>query len=63
MKRIIFVDSLDNQEIADKISLILEETRVIFEIDLSNKAIILHGNNDAVYAAKVALREEGYKVA
>lgn len=62
MKRIIFVEGMDSQEIADEIQKILEETRVDFEINLINKAIVLHGNNDMVYAAKVALKEEGFKV-
>lgn len=62
MKRIIFVEGMDSQEVADEIQKILEETRVDFEINLINKAIVLHGNNDMVYAAKVALKEEGFKV-
>lgn len=62
MKKIIFVENLTDSETAERIRLILNETRVLFDVSLENKAVIVHGDNDAVYAAKVALREEGYKI-
>ena len=61
MKKIIFVDNITEADI-DKIAEILDDTRVEYDVVLSNKAIVLEGNNDIIHSAKVALKENGYKI-
>lgn len=62
MKKIIFVRNLCSDEDVVKIKEALEETRVDFSVLLDRKAVVIEGNNDALYAAKVALREIGFMI-
>lgn len=62
MKKIIFVRNLCSDEDVIKIKEALEETRVNFTVLLDRKAVSVEGNNDALYAAKVALREAGFVI-
>lgn len=62
MKKIIFVRNLCSNEDENKIKEVLEETRVDFSVLLDRKAVAIEGNNDALYAAKVALREADFVI-
>jgi hypothetical protein len=62
MKHILFVKGLKSQEDVRKITEALQETQLEFEISLSNQAVIIHGRNDLVRVAKVAIMEAGFIV-
>jgi len=62
MKHILFVKGLKTQEDVRKVTEALQETQLEFEVSLSNQAVIVHGRNDLVRVAKVALLEAGYIV-
>jgi hypothetical protein len=61
-KHIIFVSNLNNQEDVVKLSEALSQTKVAFEVLLQSKAVVIHGRNDVVYIAKIAIREAGYTI-
>jgi hypothetical protein len=62
MKHILFVKGLKSQEDVRKITEALQETQLEFEVSLSNQAVIIHGRNDLVRVAKVAIMEAGFIV-
>ncbi|MBS3991764.1 MAG: hypothetical protein KGZ51_06775 [Erysipelothrix sp.] len=62
MKHILFVKGLKSQDDVRKITEALQETQLEFEVSLTNQAVIVHGRNDLVRIAKVALMEAGYLV-
>lgn len=62
MKRIIFVEDLKTEEDVEKIQMELENTRLHFTVSLPSKAVIVHGDNDALYAAKQAIAQAGYTI-
>ncbi|MBS3972231.1 MAG: hypothetical protein KGZ84_04385 [Erysipelotrichia bacterium] len=62
MKHILFVKGLKTQDDVRKVTEALQETQLEFEVSLSNQAVIVHGRNDLVRVAKVALLEAGYIV-
>lgn len=62
MKHILFLKGLKTQEDVIKVTEALEETQVVFEISLTNQAVIILARNDAVRIAKIALIEAGYNV-
>lgn len=62
MKTLLFIRDMDSQEAAQKIEDALAETRLIFSVNLRDRCVAIEGRNDAVYTAKVAIREAGYNV-
>lgn len=62
MKHILFVKGLKTQEDVVKITEALQDTQVEFDVSLTNQAVIIHGRNDLVRVAKIALLEAGYVV-
>lgn len=62
MKHILFVKGLKSQDDVRKITEALQETQLEFEVSLSNQAVIIHGRNDLVRVAKVAIMEAGFIV-
>lgn len=62
MKHILFVKGIKTQEDVRKITEALNDTQLQFEVSLTNQAVIVHGRNDLVRVAKIALLEAGYIV-
>ncbi|MCD8573966.1 MAG: hypothetical protein LRY28_00325 [Erysipelotrichaceae bacterium] len=62
MKHILFVKGIKTQEDVRKITEALNDTQLQFEVSLTNQAVIIHGRNDLVRVAKIALLEAGYIV-
>jgi hypothetical protein len=62
MKHILFVKGLKTQDDVRKVTEALQENQLDFDVSLSNQAGIVHGRNDLVRVAKVALLEAGYIV-
>lgn len=62
MKHILFVKGIKSQEDVRKITEALNDTQIQFEVSLTNQAVIIHGRNDLVRVAKIALLEAGYMV-
>jgi len=62
MKHILFVKGIKSQDDVRKITEALQETQLEFEVSFSNQAVIIHGRNDLVRIAKVAIMEAGYLV-
>lgn len=62
MKHILFVKGIKSQEDVRKITEALNDTQLQFEVSLTNQAVIIHGRNDLVRVAKIALLEAGYTV-
>ncbi|MBS3987379.1 MAG: hypothetical protein KGZ38_05405 [Erysipelothrix sp.] len=62
MKHILFVKGIKSQEDVRKITEALNDTQLQFEVSLTNQAVIIHGRNDLVRVAKIALLEAGYIV-
>ena len=62
MKRIIFVKDMNCEKCANRIKQELDNTRLQYEIELESKSVIIHGDNDALYAAKQAIAQAGYTV-
>jgi len=60
MKHILFVKGIKSQEDVRKITEALNDTQLQFEVSLTNQAVIIHGRNDLVRVAKIALLEAGY---
>ncbi|MDD3923870.1 MAG: copper chaperone [Erysipelotrichaceae bacterium] len=62
MKHILFVSNLKDENDVRLIKEALDETRVEYEIVLSNQCVVINGRNDIVHAAKTALIEAGFIV-
>lgn len=62
MKRIVFVKDMNCEKCVKRIERELDNTRINYEIDLDSKSVIVHGDNDALYAAKQAIAQAGYTV-
>ena len=60
MKVILFVRNLNSEEQAEKIRTALEETRVNFSVKPLDHIVVIEGDADAVYTAKVTIRECGF---
>ncbi|KAF0224610.1 MAG: Uncharacterized protein FD133_920 [Erysipelotrichaceae bacterium] len=60
MKVILFVKNLNSEEQAEKIRTALEETRVNFSVKPKDHIVVIEGDADAVYTAKVTIRECGF---
>jgi len=62
MKRIIFVKNLETEEDVLKIEEALSHTLLDYSVSLPSKAVIVHGDNDALYTAKQAIAQAGYTI-
>mgnify|MGYP004701340263 FL=1 len=62
MKTLLFIRDMVTEEAAQKITDALSETRLIFSVNLRDRCVAIEGRNDAIYTAKVAIREAGYNV-
>ena len=62
MRIILFVKNLDTEEQAAKLRIALEDTRVVFEVKPKDHIVVVEGNADAVYTAKVTIRECGFSI-
>jgi len=62
MKVILFVRDLKSQEQAEKLRSALEETRLTFSVKPNDHIVTVEGDADAVYTAKVTIRECGFIV-
>lgn len=60
MKHILFVKGIKSQDDVRKVTEALNDTQLQFEVSLTNQAVIIHGRNDLVRVAKIALLEAGY---
>ena len=60
MKVILFVRNLNTEEHAEKIRTALDETRVNFSVKPKDHIVVIEGDADAVYTAKVTIRECGF---
>ncbi len=60
MKVILFVRNLDTEEQAEKIRTALDETRLNFSVKPKDHIVVIEGDADAVYTAKVTIRECGF---
>jgi hypothetical protein len=60
MKVILLVKNLTTEEQADKLRSALEETRLVFTVKPKDHLVIIEGDADAVYTAKVTIRECGF---
>ncbi|AMC93917.1 copper resistance protein CopZ [Erysipelothrix larvae] len=61
-KHILFVPDMKCQNCVKHISEELDNTRVDYEISLENKTVSVSGDNDAIHAAKNAIRNAGYTI-
>ncbi len=62
MKHILFLKGIKTQDDVRKVTEALNDTQLQFEVSLTNQAVIIHGRNDLVRVAKIALLEAGYIV-
>ena len=59
MKHILLIKNLNDESQVDAIQKSLADTRVIYEVDLGRKCVIVHGNQDMVFVVRKALQELG----
>lgn len=62
MKSIILVKDMNCGHCAKKIEDALSETRVDFEVNLEQKAVIVKGGSDMVAVARKVIQEIGFTV-
>jgi hypothetical protein len=62
MRIILFVKNLDTEEQAVKLRTALDDTRLVFEVKPKDHIVVVEGNADAVYTAKVTIRECGFSI-
>lgn len=60
MKVILFVRNLNTEEQAEQIRTALDETRLNFSVKPKDHIVVIEGDADAVYTAKVTIRECGF---
>jgi hypothetical protein len=60
MKVILIIRDLKTEEQAEKLRLALEDTRLIFSVKPKDHIVVIEGDADAVYTAKVTIREAGF---
>lgn len=61
-KHIIFVEGMNCENCVRHISEELDNTRINYTISLEDKSVVVEGDNDAIHAAKNAIRQAGYGV-
>ena len=59
---IVFVDDMTCEKCVERISQELDNTGVDYTINLLNRSINIKGDNDALYAAKMAINRAGYTI-
>jgi hypothetical protein len=62
MKVILFVRGLNSEDQAEKLRCALEDTRLIFSVKPKDHIVVIEGDADAVYTAKVTIRECGFVI-
>ena len=62
MKVILFVRGLETEAQADKLRSALEDTRLTFSVKPKDHIVTIEGDADAVYTAKVTIREAGFVI-
>ncbi|QIK57975.1 copper chaperone [Erysipelothrix sp. HDW6A] len=62
MKHIIFVEGLKTEEDKVRIEEELLNTRLNVFISLATESVTVEGSNDAVYTAKQAIQQAGYRI-
>lgn len=59
MKHILLIKNLQDEIQVNAIQKALADTRVIYEVDLGRKCVIVQGNQDMVFIVRKALQELG----
>ena len=62
MSVILFVKNLTTEADRQAIDEALSQTRLTYRIRLADRCVIIDGEGDAIYTAKVTLTEAGYPV-
>ena len=62
MSVILFVKNLTTEDDVRRIDEALTQTRLTYRIRLADRCVIIDGEGDAIYTAKVTLTEAGYSV-
>lgn len=62
MSVILFVKNLTTEDDVRRIDEALTQTRLTYRIRLTDRCVIIDGEGDAIYTAKVTLTEAGYSV-
>lgn len=62
MKKIVFVKDMKNDDDVQQIKKFLELIDIEYTISLNSETVIVHGDNDELYAAKQAIAQAGYTV-
>jgi hypothetical protein len=62
MKTILILTDLNTEEDVIKLKESLSQTRIDFEVSLANHCVAIHGSNDLVYTAKIAIMEAGFTI-
>lgn len=62
MSVILFVKNLTTEDDVRRIDEALAQTRLTYRIRLMDRCVIIDGEGDAIYTAKVTLTEAGYSV-
>jgi len=62
MKVILLIKNLTTEEQAEKLRAALEETRLVFTVKPKDHLVTVEGDADAVYTAKVTIRECGFTI-
>jgi hypothetical protein len=62
MKVILFVRNLNTEDQAEKLRSALEDTRLVFSVKPKDHIVVVEGDADAVYTAKVTIRECGFVI-
>lgn len=62
MKVILFVRDLNTEDQAEKLRSALEDTRLVFSVKPKDHIVVIEGDADAVYTAKVTIRECGFVI-
>ncbi len=60
MKRVLLVKNLNTQEHVEMIKEKLDQTRVVYEVDLNKKCVVVHGDYDMANVARKELNELGF---
>lgn len=60
MRVILFVRDLKTEEQAEKLRVALSDTRLNFSVKPKDHIVVIEGDADGVYTAKVTIREAGF---
>ena len=62
MKHIIFVEGLKTEDDKKRIEEELSNTRLSIYVSLATESVTVEGSNDAIYTAKQAIQQAGYRI-